>query len=58
MCHAILRVDCDHAVKVSLGLIEKAVGRFVVLPTVRILRHVKADRSSIDVEDRIVLVWE
>jgi hypothetical protein len=58
MCHAISRVDCDHTVKVRLGLFEKALGRFMVFPTVGILRHVKADRSSVYVKDRIVLVWE
>jgi hypothetical protein len=56
MCHAVSRVDCDHTVKVGLGFFEKTVRGFAVFPTVRILGHVKADRSSVDVEDGIVLV--
>jgi len=30
----------------------------VIFSTVRILRQIKADRSSVDVEDGIVLVWK
>ena len=58
MRDTISRVDCDHTVKVRLGFFEKTLGRFMVFPTVGILRHVKADRSSVYVKDRIVLVWE
>ena len=58
VCHAVSRVYCNHAVKVCLGFIEKALGQLLVFPTIGILRHVKADRSSIDMKDRIILVWK
>lgn len=56
--HAIPRVDCDHTVKVGLGFFKKILGRFMISSTVGILRHIKADRSSIDVKNGIVLVWK
>ena len=58
VCHAVSRVNCNHTVKVCLGFVEKAFGQFLVFPAIGILRHVKADRSSIDVEDRIILIWK
>ena len=58
VCHTVSMVNCNHAVKVCLGFLKKALRRFVVFPTVRILRHVKADRSRVDVKDRIILVWK
>ena len=58
MCHAISRIDRSHTAKVSLGCFEKTFGSFIVFPTVRILGHVQADRSSINVKDRVILVWK
>ena len=58
MCYAIPRIDCDHTIKVGLGFFEKTLGRFVVSPTARVLRHIQADRSSVGVKDGIVLIWK
>jgi len=58
MGYTIPRIDCDHTVEVGLGFFKEALGRFVIFPTVGILRHVKADRSSVSVKDGIVLVWK
>ena len=58
MCHAISRVDRDHTVEVGLCCFEKTLGRLVAFSTVEILRHVKADRSSVDVKDWVILVWK
>ena len=58
MSHTVSGVNCDHTVKVGLGFFEKARGRLVIFSTVRILRQIKADRSSVDVKHGIVLVWK
>lgn len=58
VCHTVSRVNYNHAVKVCLGFFEKALGQLLVFPTIGILRHVKADRPSIDVKNRVILIWK
>jgi len=40
VCHAVSRVNCNHAVEVCLGFVEEALGQFLVIPAIGILRHV------------------
>ena len=58
MCYTISRVDRNHAFEMCLCFFKEVFGRFVAFLALGVLGQVKADRTSVYVKDRVVLVWK